>query len=151
MLNLPSQRHRILRIIEISTVDGIDYDADGTVEGMYHEIEGLRNILIQSMQQYTEDKIGLGIGWADKFPYLFIDSNQDGALSEEEAVSQNAFKAFTPRLMRAAFNYQFSAKEPAGYVHNGKYIIQLLYDSIADLSSATGKPVAGLTRPASDD
>ena len=132
-------------------VDGIDYDADGSVEGMYHEIEGLRNILMQSMQQYTKDKLGVGIGWADSFPYLFIDTNQDGTLSQEEAVFPNAYKAFTPRLMRATFNYQFSIKELAGYVHNGKYVVQLLYDSITDLSTAIGKPVAGLTRPASDD
>ena len=72
-------------------------------------------------------------------------------LSEDEAVSANAFKAFTPRLMRAAFNYQFSLKEPAGYVHNGNYVLQLLHDSILDISTAAGNPVAGLTRPSDDD
>ena len=133
------------------SVDGVDYDADDTVEGMYHEIEGMQNILMQSMQQYTKDKLGVGIGWADSFPYLFIDTNQDGELSKEEAVSSNAYMAFTPRLMRAAFNFQFSIKEPAGYVHNGKYVVQLLYDSINDLTTITANPVAGLTRPASDD
>ena len=121
-------------------VEGVDYDTDGTVEGVYHEIAGLQNVLLQSMQQYTSCKLGVGIGWADKFPYLFIDTNQDGTLSEDEAVSANAYKAFTPRLMRAAFNYQFSLKEPAGYVHNGNYVIQLLQDSIMDISTAAGKP-----------
>jgi hypothetical protein len=75
----------------------------------------------------------------------------DGVLSKEEAVPANAYKSFTPRLMRAAFNYQFSLKEPAGYVHNGNYILQLLHDSIMDISTAAGKPVAGLTRPSEDD
>ena len=99
------------------------------------------------MQQYTEENFGLGIGWADKNPYFFIDTNKDGVLSEEEASNENTFKSLTPRLMRAAFNYQFSIKEPAGYVHNGKYVLQLLYDSIIDISTAAGKPVTGLTRP----
>jgi hypothetical protein len=53
--------------------------------------------------------------------------------------------------MRAAFNYQFSLKEPAGYVHNGNYVIQLLQDSIMDISTASGKPFSGLIRPESDD
>ena len=42
-------------------VEGVDYDTDGTVEGVFHEIEGLRNILMQSMQDYTEGKLGLGL------------------------------------------------------------------------------------------
>lgn len=132
-------------------IEGVDYDADSTVEGVYHEIVGLQNVLLQSMQQYTVAKLGVGIGWADKFPYLFIDNNQDGSLSEDEAVSGNGYKAFTPRLMRAAFNYQFSLKEPAGYVHNGNYVIQLLQDSIMDISNAAGKPISGFVRPESDD
>ena len=132
-------------------VEGSDYDTDGTVEGMYHEIRGMRDLLMQSMQLYTKEKFDIGIGWADKFPYLFVDTNQDGTLSDDEAISANAYKSFTPRLLRAAFNYQFSVKEPAGYVHNGRYVIQLLYDSITDISVATGKPVAGLIRPESDD
>jgi len=132
-------------------VEGIDYDTDGTVEGVFHEIEGLRNMLMQSMQSYTESKLGTGIGYADNFPYLFVDTNRDGILSEEEAVFANAYKAFTPRLMWAAFNYQFSLKEPAGYVHNGNYVLQLLHDSIMDISTAAGDPVAGLTRPFEND
>ncbi len=131
---------------DIST-EGVDYDVDGEVEGVYHEIEGMRNLLMQFMQQYTEEKLGFAIGWSDKNPYLFIDTNKDGTLSEDEASNENAFKAFTPRLMRAAFNYQFSIKEPAAYVHNGKYIVQLLHDSIMDISTAVGNPIAGLTRP----
>jgi predicted CXXCH cytochrome family protein len=133
------------------SVDGIDYDSDRVVEGIYYEIEGLQNILMQSMQRYAKDKLGVGIGWTDIYPYLFIDTNQDGTLNQEETVFTNAYNTFTPRLMKAAFNYQFSRKEPAGYVHNGKYIIQLLYDSITDLSKATGTPVVGLIRPASDN
>ena len=133
------------------TVVGADYDTDGKVEGVFHEIEGLRNMLMLSMQEYTEGKLGFGIGYADNYPYLFIDTNKDRILSEEEAVFANAYKAFTPRLLRAAFNYQFSLKEPAGYVHNGKYVLQLLHDSIMDISTAAGKPAVGLTRPSDDD
>jgi predicted CXXCH cytochrome family protein len=131
-------------------VDGVDYDNDGEVEGMYHEIRGLRDILMTAMQQYSEEITGSGLGWADQFPYLFIDTNKDRVLSEDEAQFSNAFTAFTPRLLRAAFNYQFSLKEPAGYVHNGKYIVQLLNDSIKDISSGSGFSIGALIRPASE-
>ena len=37
------------------------------------------------------------------------------------------------KLSAAAYNYQVYLKEPAAYMHNGTYVGQLLYDSIADL------------------
>jgi hypothetical protein len=116
------------------TFSGIDYDNDGVVEGMYHEIEGVRSILYQAMQRYASEVLGESIGWLDQYPYLFKDSNSDGVISEEEAAFSNAYSSFSPRLMRTAFNFQFSLKDPAGYVHNGKYVLQLLFDSIEDLS-----------------
>jgi hypothetical protein len=46
-------------------------------------------------------------------------------------------------LLRAAYNYQWVQKDPGAFAHNGKYILQVLYDSIADI----GGDVTGLTRP----
>lgn len=117
------------------TFAGVDYDNDGTVEGMYHELEGVRDILYKAMQQYATNVLGESIGWLDQYPYLFKDTNSDGVISEEEAVFSNGYSVYSPRLMRTAFNFQFSVKDPAGYVHNGKYMLQLLFDSIEDLSS----------------
>ncbi|MBN2231899.1 MAG: hypothetical protein JW781_03640 [Deltaproteobacteria bacterium] len=39
-------------------------------------------------------------------------------------------------MVRAAYNYQVSLKDPGAYAHNAKYVIQLLYDSITDLNGA---------------
>ena len=33
-------------------------------------------------------------------------------------------------MLTAAYNFVFADKDPAGYIHNGGYISQLLYDSI---------------------
>ena len=128
-------------------VKGIDYDGDGTAKGIYHEIEGMRAVLNTMIQRYAAEVISQPIGWADAFPYQFKDTDGDGEISDEEASVPNSFTDFTPRLMRAAFNYQFSKKDPAGYVHNGKYMLQLLYDSIEDLASVVGPPDAILARP----
>ncbi|MBA7653043.1 hypothetical protein ES703_60884 [subsurface metagenome] len=36
-------------------------------------------------------------------------------------------------LLKAAYNYQLSKKEPHGYIHNSLYIAELLVDSIESL------------------
>jgi uncharacterized CHY-type Zn-finger protein len=128
-------------------VDGIDYDADGQVEGIYHEIQGVQEILHSSIQTYAAEKIGVPIGWADQFPYLFIDTDGNGEIEGDEASFPNQYVIFTPRLLRAGFNLQYSLKDPAGYVHNGKYVLQLLNDSIADLAEVIDVESPGLVRP----
>jgi hypothetical protein len=128
-------------------VDGIDYDGDGTIEGVYHEIEGTRNVLYAAIQTYAATTLDQSIGWADQYPYLFIDTNENFSLEEDEVAFPNQYATFSPRLLRAAFNYQFSIKESAGYVHNGKYILQLLNDSIQDLAQNTALDLPPLIRP----
>ena len=62
-------------------------------------------------------------------------------LDEDEINGDNRFASWTPRLLEAAYNYQTSIKDPGAYAHGGKYIIQLLYDSIASLNEAVAEPV----------
>lgn len=128
-------------------VDGIDYDADNEVEGVYHEIQGVQEVLYTSIQRYAAQTIGVPIGWANQFPYLFVDTDGNGEIEGDEAAFPNQYKSFTPRLLRAAFNLQYSLKEPAGYVHNAKYILQLLNDSIEDLAEVVDVDTSGLIRP----
>ncbi len=45
--------------------------------------------------------------------------------------------------MRAAYNYQWVQKDPGAFAHNGKYILQIMYDSLKDL----GGNVSKMTRP----
>ena len=54
-----------------------------------------------------------------------------------------AYATWTPRLVKAAFNYQYSQKDPGAFVHNPKYVIQFLINSIEDL----GGDVSTYTRP----
>lgn len=129
------------------TVVGVDYDADGVAEGIYHEIQGLQSALYAAIQRYSLEIIGTPIIWADRNPYLFIDINGNGEVDEGEASSDNGYTEFTPRLLRAGFNFQFSKKEPGAYVHNGKYMLQLLYDSIEDLNEGVDAPSGGMVRP----
>ncbi len=131
-------------------VDGIDYDGDDIVEGLYHEIEGVTELLYASLQSYAMETLEEPIIWANSYPYFFNDLNGDGIADEDEANFGNSYKSFTPRLMRATFNYQFSRKDPAAYIHNGKYMLQLLYDTIEDLSEVVEVDMSGLVRPETD-
>ena len=122
-----------------------DYDGDGNVqEGIYYEIEGLQEALLQAVQAYAADVVGTAIVYdRAAYPYFFVDSNENGEADEDEANYGNQFASWTPRLLKAAYNYQTSIKDPGGYAHGGKYHIELLYDSIEDLDAAL---VEGLTR-----
>lgn len=121
----------------------VDYDGDGDMsEGIYYEIEDLRTILYQSMQTYATEVGGTALVYDDHtYPYFFIDTDGNGQVDEGEAAFPNAFNAWTPRLAKAAYNYQASLKDPGRYAHGGKYMIQLIYDSIADLNGSISTAV----------
>jgi hypothetical protein len=120
----------------------VDYDGDGDLEeGIAYEIEGLQAILYEALQGYAAEVVETGIVYdADAYPYFFIDTNANGEADDDEIVAPNGFNAWSPRLLKAAYNYQTSKKDPGAFAHGGKYIIQLLHDSIADLNSAVAEP-----------
>ncbi|MEE8593498.1 MAG: cytochrome c3 family protein [Candidatus Bipolaricaulota bacterium] len=106
-------------------MDGTDYDGDGDVaEGVKGEIETLHETLLGALESLDL------VYDAHSYPYWF-----DGA--------GERFGAWTPRMLKAAYNYQLVAKEAGFYAHNPKYAVQLLIDSIADL----GADVSAYARP----
>jgi hypothetical protein len=118
----------------------VDYDGDGDLtEGIYYELQGLQELLNQAIQAYGAEVAGTNIAYnVERYPYFFIDTNGDGQAGEDES---DGYNAWTPRLLRAAYNYQVSQKDPGTFAHGGKYIIELLYDSIEDLNTALSSPV----------
>jgi len=130
----------------------VDYDGDGDVaEGIFYELEGLKEMTFTAMQTYAGEVIEMPLGYsAAAYPYFFNDTNADGELTEDEAVFPNAYKSWTPRLVKAAYNFQTVSKDPGGYAHGGKYLVQLLHDSIADLNTVVDTPV-DLSTAARDD
>jgi len=114
-----------------------DYDGDGNVtEGMFGEIEGLRDALYGGMQAYAKEVTGASILYDPAtYPYFFADKNGDSKADTNDAGASVGFSSWTPRLLKAAFNYQISVKDPGAYAHGNKYIVQLLYDSLDDLNA----------------
>jgi len=120
-----------------------DYDGDGDVtEGIASELTGLDEILYASIQDYAKNTAGTGIAYdPESYPYWFADADGDGAPDQGDNGSVR-YETWTPRLLKAAYNYQVSQKDPGAFAHNAKYIIELLYDSIEDV----GGDVSGLAR-----
>ena len=100
----------------------VDYDGDGDIEeGISYEISGLAEILLAEIEAYAAANSDLvEIAYIGNYPYW-------GAANEGEEL------LWTPRLARAAYNYQLAIKDPGNFAHGGKYTIQLVYDSIEDL------------------
>ncbi len=113
-----------------------DYDGDGnTAEGIKDEIEGLQEILYGAIQAYGAAAGTPIIYDSHAYPYFFIDTDGNGQVDEGEGSYGNQYNVFTARLLKAAYNFQVSMKDPGAFAHGGKYIIQLLHDSIEDLDS----------------
>lgn len=131
-------------LVNVRTLaSSVDYDGDGDMEeGVFFEIETLREMLLQAIQAYATEVVGAPIVYdSHSYPYFFNDTNEDGEAGEDEAAFPNRYASWTPRLLKAAYNYQVSLKDPGQYAHGGKYIIQLVYDSIEDLNGAISEPV----------
>jgi hypothetical protein len=100
-----------------------DYDGDGDAsEGLSAEISTMEDMLYTAIQAYAKDKVGAPIVYSgSSYPYFFNDANGNGQIDDGEA----AYASWTPRLLRAAYNYQWVQKDPGAFAHNGKFIIPL--------------------------
>jgi len=123
----------------------IDYDGDGNVtEGIKGEIATLSDALYAEVLKYAETKSQPIVYNTTSYPYYFLDADKDGKGDKDAKGANVAYNGnWTPKLLRAAYNYQYVQKDPGAFVHNPKYVIQFLIDSIESL----GGDVSKYTRP----
>ena len=125
-----------------------DLDGDKDVkEGVEAEIMALEEKLFAAMQAYAKNVAKAPIAYSPSaYPYFFADANANGKTDERR---ETAYTDWTPRLLRAAYNYQYVQKDPGGFAHNPKYIGQILFDTLESLNGAGGLKVdmTGLVRP----
>ncbi len=129
-----------------------DYNGNGDVkEGMYAEVAGLRDALYQGIQAYAKDVLSSGVIYdGATYPYFLLDKDGDGQADKDDKGATLGFTDWTPRLLKAAYNYQVSVKDPGAFAHGNKYIVQLLYDSLEDLNTKLTTKV-DMTKMARDD
>ncbi|SPH18804.1 C-type polyheme cytochrome OmcB [Defluviimonas aquaemixtae] len=126
-----------------------DVDADGDAsEGVAAEMATLHDALGRALLAYAAEVTGAPIIYApDNYPYFFADLNANGLPDGEELAYPNRYQHWTPRLLQAAYNYQFVAKDPGIYAHNPAYAQQILIDSLDSLGEAVELETQVWTRP----
>ncbi len=126
-----------------------DRDGNNDIsEGVAQEIDHLRERLLAAITAYAKTVAGKPIVYEiDAYPYFFVDTNANGVADKDEARFPNRYNAWTPRLLKAAYNYQFITKDRGAFAHNPTYAVELLYDSINDLGAKVSVDLVKAKRP----
>jgi hypothetical protein len=135
--------------LQLIRTDKIDRDGNGNIdEGVAQEIDHLRGMLLTAIQAYAKSVAKKAVAYdSHAYPYFFVDKNGNGKADKDEAKFPNRYKAWTPRLLKAAYNYQFATKDPGAFAHNPNYVTQLLHDSLADLGTRVTVDLKKAARP----
>lgn len=121
------------------------YDGSGDTEkGIYADIRANSDLLMEVIGDYAANVIGKPLVYdGGRHPYFFADANADG-LADEEDGRPVSYEAFSPRLLKAAYNWKFVNADPGVHVHNPHYALELLYDSVEDLAGVLDIDMASL-------
>ncbi|HZZ85220.1 MAG TPA: hypothetical protein VFE30_11835 [Anaeromyxobacteraceae bacterium] len=128
-----------------------DIDGDGVIAPLDVEIAGLQTKLYAAIQAYGTNVVGQGLCYdAASYPYFFKHTGTGACVGTPNTAATGlpsnatgdylagAFKAFTPRLMRAAYNFKFADTDFGAWAHNPRYAIEILFDAITDLNAGLG-------------
>ncbi len=115
------------------------YDGSGnTSVGIRSDIHANAARLHDMIKSYARDVAGVPMVYdGSRYPYFFTDANSDGVIDQAEGKAI-AYNGWTPRSLRTAYNWKLVTADPGNYAHNPLYALELLYDSIEDLSDALG-------------
>lgn len=115
------------------------YDGSGdTTKGIKADIDANAARLLSMIRDYGASVVGVPIIYdGNSHPYFFADANGDGVVDEAEGRAV-AYKSWSPRMLKAAYNWKLVTSDPGNFAHNPAYVLELLYDSIEDLSGPLG-------------
>ncbi|HSN84275.1 MAG TPA: multiheme c-type cytochrome, partial [Polyangiales bacterium] len=101
----------------------------GSPSDNFEDIETLKDELLAAIQAYaiSGNPVNSPIVYSSNYPYWVTPS---GAPYRDAD--------FT--MLTAMYNYHLAQEDPAGYIHNGAYIIELLYDSIVAVGGTPSVP-----------
>ena len=115
------------------------YDGSGdTSKGIREDIATNAALLLEMVGRYADEIAGAPLVYdGDRYPYFFADANRDGRADELDGRPVN-YGSWTPRSLRAAYNWKLVTADRGAYAHNPHYALELLHDSIADLAGPLG-------------
>lgn len=123
------------------------FDGSGDLEqGIYADISANRERLFALLTEYAREIAGTALVYdGNRHPYFFADHNGDG-LPDQRDGAPVPYTNWTPRLLKAAYNWKFVGADAGIHVHNPHYALQLIHDSAEDVSLGLGRQLTGMTR-----
>lgn len=120
----------------------LSYDGSGNLkQGIRADIAANAERLHGLLIEYATSVAGTPMVYdGHHHPYFFADANGDGRADQTDGASV-AYNAWTPRLLKAAFNWKFVTSDKGAFAHNPHYALELLYDSTEDLAAALGHDI----------
>jgi hypothetical protein len=124
-------------------ISRVSYDGSGDLtKGIKADIQANADTLKQSVVDYAATVAGTPMVYdGARYPYFFADANGDGVVDQNAEGGPVAFASWTPRLLKAAYNWKVVSADPGIHVHNPYYALELLHDSVEDLASAEGMDI----------
>lgn len=120
-------------------ISRVSFDGSGdTRKGIRQDISANAARLLEMIEQYAAKVAQAPIHYdGSRHPYFFADANGDGVADQADG-KPLAYAAWTPRLLKAAYNWKFVGSDKGIHVHNPHYALELLHDSMEDLASPLG-------------
>ena len=117
----------------------MSFDGSGDVKkGIKLDIEANARRLKGMLEDYAAKVGGTPLIYdGNRHPYFFTDANGDGVADQAEG-RPLPYAGWTPRLLRAAYNWKFVGSDKGIHVHNPHYALELLHDSMEDLAGPLG-------------
>ena len=123
----------------------VSFDGSGDVKkGIRADISANADRLMTMIADYAAQVAGVPLHYdGSRHPYFFADANGDGVADQSEG-RLVAYAAWTPRMLKAAYNWKFVNSDAGIHVHNPHYALELLYDSMEDLAGPMKMDFAAL-------
>lgn len=117
----------------------VSFDGSGdTRKGIRHDISANARRLLGMIQDYAARVAGVPLHYdGSHHPYFFADANGDGVADMADG-KPVVYAAWTPRMLKAAYNWKFVGSDKGIHVHNPHYALELLHDSMEDLAAPLG-------------
>jgi hypothetical protein len=134
------QRHTFLPQVEDCNLchSGDSFESlSGSPGDNYNEINILKGDFVEAIQAYAINDLPQPSPLfydGSTYPYWFKDNGMGASFA-------NRYRDFDLNMVRGAFNYGVADKDPGAYIHNGRYIEQILFDSICALGGSPSIPV----------
>ncbi len=121
----------------------LSYDGSGDLtKGIRADIAANAERLHKLLIEYASAVAGTPLVYdSHSHPYFFADANGDGRV-DEAGGKPVAYNAWTPRLLKAAYNWKFVTSDAGAFAHNPHYALELLHDSIDDIAQPLGQSAA---------